>query len=89
MCFILQIIFFHFLGKKKFGLNFSLFGEKVRIIYFSLFGEKKSSDYIFFTFFGKKMANRMKFSDDISDYFQMITQFERKSRKICNHFNCV
>ena len=27
------------------------------------------------------MAKRMKFSDDISDYFQMTTQFERKSRK--------
>ena len=26
------------------------------------------------------MAKRMKFSDDISDYFQMTTQFERKSR---------
>ena len=77
MCFILRIIFFHFLGKKKFGLNFW----------------RKSSDYIFFTFwkkkfglyifhyFGKKMAKRMKFSDDISDYFQMTTQFERKSRK--------
>ena len=27
------------------------------------------------------MAKRMKFSDDISEYFQMTTQFERKSRK--------
>ena len=27
------------------------------------------------------MAKRIKFSDDISDYFQMTTQFERKSRK--------
>ena len=34
-----------------------------------------------FFIFSKKMAKRMKFSDDISDYFQMTTQFERKSRK--------
>ena len=27
------------------------------------------------------MAKRMKFSDEIRDYFQMTTQFERKSRK--------
>ena len=27
------------------------------------------------------MAKRIRFSDDISDYFQMTTQFERKSRK--------
>ena len=27
------------------------------------------------------MAKRMKFSDNISDYFQITTQFERKSRK--------
>ena len=79
MCFILRIIFFHFLGK-KIGLNFW----------------RKSSDYIFFTFwkknfglyifhyFGKKMGKRMKFSDDISDFFQMTTQFERKSRKFAN-----
>ena len=42
MCFKLQIILFHYLGKKKFGLNFSLFG-------------KKSSDYIFFTFWKEKV----------------------------------
>ena len=36
---------------------------------------------MFFLFFSEKMAKRMKFSDDISDYFQMTTQFERKSRK--------
>ena len=73
MCFILRIIFFHFLGKKKVWIKFFTF-------------LKKSSDYIFFTFwkkkfglyiihyFGKKMAKRMKFSDDLSDYFQMTTQ---------------
>ena len=27
------------------------------------------------------MAKRIKFSDDISDYFQMTTEFERKSQK--------
>ena len=65
--------------------------KKVWIKFFTFW--KKSSDYIFFTFwkkkfglyiihyFGKKMAKRMKFSDDISNYFQMTTQFERKSRK--------
>ena len=80
MCFILRIKFFHFLGKKKVWIKFFTF-------------LKKSSDYIFFTFwkkkfglyiihyFGKKMAKRMKFSDDLSDYFQMTIQFERKSRK--------
>ena len=31
--------------------------------------------------FSEKLAKRIKFSDDISDYFQMTTQFERKSRK--------
>ena len=36
------LYFFTFLEKKKFGLNFSLFG-------------KKSSDYIFFTFWKKKV----------------------------------
>ena len=35
--------------------------------------------YIFH--FSEKMAKRIKFSDDISDYFQMSTPFERKSRK--------
>ena len=80
------ILFFHFLGKKSFVL---------RIKYFSL-SWKKRADYIFFTFwkksfilriiyfslFWKKMAKRIKFSDDIlSDYFQMTTQFDRKSRK--------
>ena len=31
------------------------------------------------------MAKKMKFSDDISDYFQMTTQFERKSRKFATN----
>ena len=72
MCLILRIIYFSLFGKKV-----SFFG-----LYIFHFLEKKfhSLDYIFFTFW-KKMAKRMKFSDDISDYFQMTTQFERKSRK--------
>ena len=75
MCFILRIIFFHCLGKKKVWIKFSLFGEKVRIIYFFTFWKKKVR-IIYFSFFSEKMAKRMKFSDDISDYFQMTTQFE-------------
>ena len=31
------------------------------------------------------MAKKMKFSDDISDYFQMTIQFERKSRKFATN----
>ena len=62
------IKFFTFLKKSSDYIFFHFLENKVRIIYYSLFWEKK-------------MAKRMKFSDDISDYFQMTTQFERKSRK--------
>ena len=90
----LDYIFFHFLGKKKFRSSdyifFTFWQNKVSFfgLYIFHFLEKKFGLYIFSLFFGKKMAKRMKFSDDISDYFQMTTQFERVP-KICNHFNCV
>ena len=54
MCFILRIIFFHFLGKKKVSIKFleKKFGlyifhfleKKVRIIYFSLFWKKDGEE---------------------------------------------
>ena len=57
MCFILRIIFFHFLGKKKVWIKFFTFFEKkfglyifhflekkVRIIYYSLFWKKDGEE---------------------------------------------
>ena len=86
MCFILRMIYFSLSWKKKVRIIYFHFLEKKNSFFglyiFHFFGKKKfhSSDYIFFTFW-KKMGKRMKFLDDISDYFQMTTQFERKSRK--------
>ena len=45
MCFILRIIFFHFLGKKKVWFKFL---EKKFGLYIFHFLEKKSSDYSLF-----------------------------------------